>query len=167
MSGAKGLSHIFAGGDCTWAAAHTHGERTGNMAWLHAGVVVENILYAAGRPVRESNKPTQCSLNLYAGVDLAVSIGASCGFLYATDPNFESFFQDKEALTAKFGPIKDCTQTTGWAELTHGRMSDMGSINWLMFHMIPGGARNMMTKDDMTIWNMFVVPHMHDIPDKD
>ena len=159
----KGLGHIFAGGDIASANAHPHGERTGASAWMHAGAVIENILLAAG--MREGN-PKMAMLGLNAGCDLAVSIGANTGFFYATDPNFEMFFQDKEGLRAKFGEIKDAGKP-GWQEVTTGTIRDMGSINWLMFQMVPGGAHKMYTEDDMTIYGMFVAPAIHDLDTPD
>ena len=77
--------------------------------------------------------------------------------MYATNPAFEMFFQDKEGLRAKHGEIVEAG-VAGWQEVTKGTINDMGSINWTMFHMIPEGAYNLYTKDDMTIYGMFVAP---------
>ena len=82
--------------------------------------------------------------------------------MYATNPAFEMFFQDKEGLRAKHGEIVEAG-VAGWQEVTKGTINDMGSINWTMFHMIPEGAYNMMTKDDMTIYGMFVAPAVIDL----
>ena len=45
---------------------------------------------------------------------------------------------------------------TGIRPAPKGTIKDMGSINWLMFHLVPDGAYNMYIKDDMTVFNMFV-----------
>ena len=74
----------------------------------------------------------------------------------------ESFFQTKDALREKYGEIKDAGPA-GWQEITNGTRSDMGSINWLMFHMIPEGAQKQLTSDDMTVWDMFVTPALIDL----
>ena len=160
----KGLGHIFCGGDLAWAPAHSHGERTGAGAWYHCGAIVENIRFAAGLPQQiqmpGTTKPEGCwkqvALNNFPGAEgLAVSLGNNAGFLYATDPMFEAFYHDKEGMRAKYGDIKE-VGPGGWKEVTNGKITDMGSINWLMFHLVPDGAYNMFTKDDMSTWNMFV-----------
>ena len=142
----NGLGHIFAGGDLVFADRHSYGERTAAMAWIHAGVIIDNIRHAAGQ--REGENLKMPAVNFYAGTDVAVSLGTNDGFMYATNPAFEMFFQDKEGLRAKHGEIVD-SGVAGWQEVTKGTANDMGSINWTMFHMIPEGAFNMYTKDDV------------------
>ena len=160
----KGLGHIFCGGDLAWAPAHSHGERTGAGAWYHCGAILENIRFAAGQPQKipmpGSTKPEgslkQCALNNFPGAEgIAISLGSNAGFLYATDPMFEAFYHDKDGCRAKYGEIKDAGPA-GWQEVTKGKITDMGSINWLMFHLIPDGAYNMFVKDEMGTWDMFV-----------
>ena len=155
-----GLEHIFAGGDITWTAAHSHGERTANMAMLHAGPIVQNILLLAGR---REGKLQQVKINAFAGVDiLAVSLGTNAGLLYATNPVYEMFFRDKDGIRTKCGEIADAG-VGGWQEVQEGKMSEMYSINWLMFSMFPEGVANLITKDDMTVWDQFCAPYIEDV----
>ena len=130
------------------------------MAWLHAGTIIENIRHAAGQRENESLKMP--AVNFFAGTDVAVSLGTNSGLLYATNPAFVPFFKDAEGLKAKFGEIAEAGEA-GWQETDKGTIQDMGSINWLMFNMIPVGAHNMYTKDDMTVYGMFVTPGVIDL----
>jgi hypothetical protein len=156
----KGLGHIFVGGDLTTSAMHSHGERTAAMAWLHAGAIIDNVRHAAGQ--REGESLKMPAVNFFAGTDVAVSLGTNAGMLYATQPAFVPFFKDAEGLKAKFGEITEAG-VAGWQETDKGTIQDMGSINWLMFNMIPVGAYNMYTKDDMTVYGMFVTPGVIDL----
>ena len=164
MSTAKGLGHVFAGGDITISERHAHGERTAASAWYHAGAIIENILLAAGKREGELKTP---ALGLFAGVDLlAISLGSNAGLLYATSPYVTMFFQDQEKCLSKYGKIEEAGPG-GWQELSHGpgkgTVADMGSVNHVMFTMIPEGAYNMYLKNDMAIWQMFVTPVMLDL----
>jgi NADH dehydrogenase FAD-containing subunit len=160
MSEAKGLGHIYAGGDLATKAVHNHGERTAAGAWMHAGAIVENILLASGK---REGAPKMAAINFFAGTDLEVSLGPKAGLLYATNPGFESFFHDPTKLKEKYGELAAAGRS-GWQEFQAGTINDMGCVNWMMFNMIPEGAANMYTKDDMTIWGMFVAPALLDIP---
>ena len=164
MNNDKGLGHIFAGGDIVISERHAHGERTAASAWYHAGAILENILLASGK--REGELKT-AALGMFAGVDLlAVSLGTNAGLLYATSPYVGAFFQDQEACLAKYGKIEEAG-AQGWQELSHGpgkgTVADMGSVNHVMFTMIPEGAYKMYMQNDMAIWQMFVTPVMMDL----
>ena len=159
MNADKGLGHIFAGGDLACAFVHNQGERTAAGAAMHAGVIVQNILLAAGK--REGGLK-QAAINFFAGTDLEVSLGPKAGMLYATNPAFESFFKDPEALKAKYGPMLESGRK-GWQEIAYGGIEDMGCVNWMMFSMIPDGFAKMLKEDDMTIWGMFMDPAIIDL----
>lgn len=159
MDPAKGLGHIFAGGDVTYTDAHQFGERTAGGAWLHAGAIIENILKLAGK--REPGNLQQAAIGFTPGTDLGVSLGTNAGFLHSCNPGFVPFFHTADELSKKCGIMENGLE--GWNEVTKGTWNDMGSINWLMFHLIPEGAYNMMVKDDMTIWGMFVTPALCDL----
>jgi NADH dehydrogenase FAD-containing subunit len=155
----RGLGHIFAGGDLASANAHADGERTAMSAWLHAGAILENIVLAAGK--REGNLK-MAMLGLNAGTDLIVTIGPNTGLLYATDPNLEMYFQDKEGLRATYGEIKDAGKG-GWQEVTHGTIRDMYSMNWLLYANYPGDIYKMYTADEMGFYEHNIAPAIHDL----
>ena len=155
-----GLDHIFAAGDLTWAAAHAHGERTAHSATLHAAVVVENILRLAG--AREGPLK-RLALDAHPGLDaLCVSLGTDAGLVYATDPNWEAFFQDKDGLRARYGELA-AAGPAGWKEVTRGDTKQMGSVNWMKFSMFPANVAKWFREDDLSTYDQFLAPALVDV----
>ena len=152
-----GLEHIFAGGDLCSVDAHSHGERTANMACLHAAAIAQNILLLAGR---REGKLKQARLNENPGLNvLAVSLGKDNGLLYACDPNMASFFGSGEALKAEVGEMGPAGTAgkPGWKELSP-------AVNFLKFSMFPEGFKKMLFDDDMTVYDQFFAPLIDDMP---
>ena len=152
-----GLEHIFAGGDLCSVDAHSHGERTANMACLHAAAIAQNILLLAGR---REGKLKQARLNENPGLNvLAVSLGKDNGLLYACDPNMASFFGSGEALKAEVGEMGPAAPAgkPGWKELSP-------AVDFLKFSMVPEGFKKMLFDDDMTVYDQFFAPLIDDMP---
>lgn len=146
------LGHIFAGGDLAFAAAHTYGERTADMAGLHACVIVQNILRLAGK--REGALKI-AAINRNKNIDgLAVPLGVETGLLWATDPAFEPFFATADECRKKFGELKDAG-AEGWRELNPG-------VQYLRYDMFPGMMAKMFLEDDMAVTDQFWSPHVVD-----
>ncbi len=148
----EGVEHIFAGGDVTWAAAHSHGERTAFSAWLHAGIIVQNILLLASK--REGALKT-VKLNQHAGLEtIAISLGTNAGLMYATDPNFEVIgpswllepppCPDISSISSATSlPCADVLPRQGWAARKARR--DQGRGCW----RVEGGDARKIRPDDV------------------
>jgi len=154
----EGLEHIFAGGDMTHAAAHTFGERTADMAGLHALVIVHNILKLAGHPMGPGGSTDgpfkMASLNRNPNIDgVAIPLGLDTGLLWAVEPAWENFFGGKEQLLAQRGPLKDAPD--GWLELNP-------SVQFLRFDMFPKIVNQLLMQDDQSLVDTFWRSHIVD-----